>query len=76
MPRAASALLTDRNGQPPWFSAWALLPGALLLAGAASMCLMGALVEMPTVARACWTLLAVGGGLWSAGLLLVLLQSR
>jgi hypothetical protein len=70
-----AALATDRGAQPPWFAAWALLPGAFLLAGAASMCLFGALVELPTAARAGWVLLASGGVLWSAGLLLVRLRS-
>ena len=63
--------LTDRGAEPPWFAAWALLPGAFLLAGAASMCLVGALVELPTAERVCWGLLIGGGVAWSVGLLAV-----
>src|SRR5256885_16903603 len=39
--------LFDRGDvvQPPWYSAWILFPGAFLLAGAATMCIVGALVE-------------------------------
>lgn len=71
---AAGALLmvgrvTDRRlGEPPWYSAWALLPGAFLLAGAASMCLFGAFVELPAVRVAAWGLGAAGGVAWSAAL--------
>ena len=37
--------LFDRGDvlQPPWYSAWVLFPGAFLLAGAAAMCIFGAL---------------------------------
>src|SRR6478609_4841021 len=39
--------LLDRSDlvQPPWYCAWLLLPGSFLLAGAAAMCIFGALVE-------------------------------
>jgi hypothetical protein len=67
----AENLLTDRGAEPPWFAAWALLPGAFLLAGAASMCLVGALIELPAAERLCWVLLATGALTWTAGLLLV-----
>jgi hypothetical protein len=68
-----TARLTDRGdvGQPPWYSAWVLLPGAFLLAGAASMCVLGALVVYPPTRRACWELLAAGLASWSAGIALV-----
>ena len=41
----AAAKLFDRGDivQPPWYTAWLLFPGAFLLAGAASMCIFGAL---------------------------------
>ena len=57
--------------QPPWYSAWLLLPGSFLLAGAAAMCIFGALVEFTYIPPAMWTLLVAGGGLWTAGLVLV-----
>ena len=64
----AADRLTDRPGEPPWYAAWALLPGAFLLAGAASMCLFGAFVELPAARGACWILLGTGGTSWAAGL--------
>ena len=65
-----STRLTDRGDavQPPWYSAYALAPGAFLLAGAAAMCIYGALVPGDVVTSACWTLLAAGAALWTAGL--------
>ncbi|HBH41946.1 MAG TPA: hypothetical protein DDW26_08575, partial [Rhizobiales bacterium] len=38
------ARLLDRGDlvQPPWYTAWLLLPGSFLLAGAAAMCIFGA----------------------------------
>jgi len=62
---------SDREGVPPWYSAWALFPGAFLLAGAASMCIFGALVEMPAVRGLEWTLLAVGALTWAPALIWV-----
>src|ERR1700716_113428 len=41
--------------QPPWYSAWVLLPGAFLLAGAAAICVFGALVEVPSNTPTLWT---------------------
>ena len=81
---AAAALLfvagrwLDRGDsvQPPWYSAWVLLPGAFVLAGAASMCILGALVEMSQIAAAMWLLLAVGLVLWSGAMLVVRHESR
>ncbi|HLQ61480.1 MAG TPA: hypothetical protein VK131_06430 [Candidatus Acidoferrales bacterium] len=57
--------------QPPWFSAWALLPGAFLLAGAATMCIFGSLVEFDRIRTACWALLAAGALAWQTALVLV-----
>jgi len=70
--------LTDRKGdaQPPWYSAWALLPGAFLLAGAASMCLFGAFVEIPQIRVVSWELLPVGAIGWAAALVWVRRAAR
>ena len=62
--------------QPPWYSAWVLLPGAFLLAGAAAMCIFGALLEMPAISLMMWSLLAGGSLVWGAGLILVRRASR
>ncbi len=69
---AASRLL-DRGDavQPPWYSAWVLMPGAFVLAGAAAMCLIGALVKLELIDAAMWLLLVMGLVLWSGGLLFV-----
>ena len=65
--------LFDRGDQvqPPWYSAWALLPGAFLLAGAAAMCVFGALVEFPTITPTMWALLVSGTLLWAGAMVLV-----
>ena len=70
--------LFDRGDavQPPWYSAWALMPGAFLLAGAAAMCIIGALVEFSAVLPALWILLATGVVAWVAGMLVVRRASR
>jgi hypothetical protein len=68
--------LSDREAPPPWYSAWALLPGAFLLAGAASMCIFGALIEMPAARAVEWTLLAAGAVTWGPALIWVRLRSR
>ena len=57
--------------QPPWYSAWLLLPGSFLLAGAAAMCIFGALVEFRLIPWTMWVLLVSGGLLWMAALVLV-----
>lgn len=62
--------------QPPWYSAWALLPGSFVLAGAAAMCILGALVEFTPIVGAMWTLLAIGLVLWSGAMLVVRHESR
>jgi hypothetical protein len=62
--------------QPPWYSAWALLPGAFVLAGAAAMCIFGALVELSLITWTMWVLLIVGSLLWSAAMVLVRSASR
>lgn len=68
--------LSDRRlGEPPWYAAWALLPGSFLLAGAASMCLFGSFIELPAARLACWGLLGSGAVSWAAGLLLVRRES-
>ena len=78
---ATLLLLTGRatdvgSLRPPWYSAWILLPGAFLLAGAASMCLVGALVQVRGLPQACWLLLAAGGMAWGAGMVWVRRASR
>ena len=67
------ARLFDRGDlvQPPWYSAWLLLPGSFLLAGAAAMCTFGALVEFPSIAPTMWTLLAAGSLSWAAAMVWV-----
>jgi hypothetical protein len=70
--------LFDRGDQvqPPWYSAWVLLPGAFLLAGAAAMCVFGALVEFEAITPTMWTLLASGTLLWAAAITVVRRASR
>jgi hypothetical protein len=65
--------LRDRGDavQPPWYSAWVLLPGSFLLAGAAAMCIFGALVEFPAIPSTMWTLLALGALSWTTAMVLV-----
>ena len=67
------ARLLDRGEQvqPPWYCAWLLLPGSFLLAGAAAMCIFGALVEFPAITPALWTLLAVGSLCWATAIVVV-----
>lgn len=62
--------------QPPWYAAWLLFPGAFLLAGAASMCIIGALVEYPLIAPTMWALLGAGSVAWTAAVLVVAHASR
>ncbi|HET9781396.1 MAG TPA: hypothetical protein VFR33_06420 [Candidatus Dormibacteraeota bacterium] len=62
--------------QPPWYSAWLLLPGAFLLAGAAAMCIFGALVEVSLISPTMWTLLVSGGSLWILAMVLVRARSH
>jgi hypothetical protein len=65
-----AARLTDREGDspPPWYSAWALLPGSFILAGAASMCVFAAFVELPQIRLLAWGFLAAGAVTWAAAL--------
>lgn len=74
----AAGRLLDRGDsvQPPWYSAWVLLPGAFILTGAAAMCLIGALVQFAGVNPAMWFLLIVGAVLWSGGMVVVRQASR
>ncbi len=62
--------------QPPWYSAWVLFPGAFLLAGAAAMCIFGALVEFSLITWTMWVLLIVGSLLWATAMVLVRSASR
>ncbi|HYT11161.1 MAG TPA: hypothetical protein VEL12_00120 [Candidatus Nitrosopolaris sp.] len=62
--------------QPPWYSAWLLLPGAFLLAGAASMCIFGALVDFPVIAPTMWALVTVGTAAWAGAMGVVERASR
>ena len=62
--------------QPPWYSAWLLLPGAFLLAGAASMCIFGALVDFPVIAPTMWALATVGTVAWAGAMGVVGRASR
>jgi hypothetical protein len=70
--------LFDRGDvvQPPWYSAWILFPGAFLLAGAATMCIVGALVELSLITWTMWVLLIGGSLLWAAAMVLVRTASR
>ena len=70
--------LFDRGDvvQPPWYSAWILFPGAFLLAGAATMCIVGALVELSLITWTVWVLLVAGSLLWAAAMVLVRAASR
>lgn len=65
--------LLDRGDlvQPPWYCAWLLLPGSFLLAGAAAMCIFGALVEFPEIPSTLWTLLAIGSLCWATAIVVV-----
>ena len=62
--------------QPPWYSAWLLLPGSFLLAGAAAMCIFGALVEFTLIPLTMWVLLIAGGVSWTAAMVLVRTRSH
>jgi hypothetical protein len=70
--------LFDRGDsvQPPWYSAWILFPGAFLLAGAAAMCIFGALVEFSVITWTMWVLLITGSLLWAAAMVQVRTASR
>lgn len=62
--------------QPPWYSAWILMPGAFVIAGAAAMCIFGALVQYWLITWTMWVLLVTGVLLWSAAMVLVRTASR
>src|SRR5438046_10150069 len=70
--------LSDRGDgvQPPWYSARLLLPGSFLLAGAAAMCIFGALIQVMLIPWTMWVRLIAGSTLWTAGLVLVRGHSR
>ncbi|HXL77579.1 MAG TPA: hypothetical protein VN985_02915 [Candidatus Eisenbacteria bacterium] len=73
-----AARRSDRGDvvQPPWYAAWLLFPGAFLLAGAASMCIFGALVDFPIIAPTMWALVAVGTVAWASAIAAVGRASR
>ena len=62
--------------QPPWYSAWLLMPGSFLLAGAAAMCIFGALVQFTLIPWTMWILLVSGAVLWTGAMVLVRSHSR
>ena len=68
-----AARLLDRGDlvQPPWYSAWVLMPGAFLLAGAAAMCIFGALIELAIIRGAMLALLIAGTATWAGAIVLV-----
>ena len=70
--------LFDRGDsvQPPWYSAWILFPGAFLLAGAAAMCIFGALIEFSMITWTMWVLLITGSLLWAGAMAQVRAASR
>lgn len=70
--------LFDRGDavQPPWYSAWVLFPGAFFLAGAAAMCIFGALIELSLILLAMWAFLIAGSVLWAGAIVLVRSASR
>ena len=61
---------------PPWYSAWLLMPGSFLLAGAATMCIFGAFVEFDPIPATCWTLLGAGFILFAGALVWVRRAAR
>jgi hypothetical protein len=73
-----AARLVDHGDelQPPWYSAWVLLPGAFLLAGAAAMCIFGALTEFSLISTTMWALLVAGTTTWTGAIVLVRRASR
>lgn len=73
---AARAINRGDALQPPWYSAWLLLPGSFLLAGAAAMCIFGALVEVPLIPPTMWVLLVTGGSSWIVAMVLVRVRSH
>jgi hypothetical protein len=52
------------------------MPGAFLVAGAASMGLLAALIEWPSVRAVEWALLVLGGLTWTPALIWIRLRSR
>ena len=73
---AAQLLVRGDQRQPPWYSAWLLFPGAFLLAGAAAMCIFGALIQLQVITWTMWVLLVSGALTWSAGLAAVRAGAR
>lgn len=73
---AARLLVRGDQRQPPWYSAWLLFPGAFLLAGAAAMCIFGALIQLQVITWTMWVLLVSGALTWSAGLAAVRAGAR
>jgi hypothetical protein len=52
------------------------MPGSFLLAGAAAMCLFGALVQFTLIPWTMWILLVSGAVLWTGAMVLVRAQSH
>jgi len=73
---AGRVINRDDGRQPPWYSAWLLMPGSFLLAGAAAMCIFGALVQFTLIPWTMWALLVTGGVLWMTAMVLVRSNSR
>jgi hypothetical protein len=73
---AVGRFLNRGDAQLPWYSAWLLLPGSFLLAGAAAMCIFGSFVELTLILPAMLALLLAGGTLLTGGLVLVRSASR
>lgn len=75
---ATGRLTDDRDDarRPPWYSAWLLMPGAFLLAGAATMCIFGAFAEFDPIPTTCWALLGAGFITFAGALLLVRRAAR
>src|SRR5438132_14191037 len=57
------ARMSDRGDgvQPPWYSAWLLLPRSFLLAGAAAMCIFVALLDFALIPLTVLVPLIIGG---------------
>jgi hypothetical protein len=74
----SAARFVDRGDavQPPWYSAWVLMPGAFLLAGAAAMCIFGALIELAMIRTAMLALLVAGTATCAGAIVLVRRASR
>ncbi len=75
---ATGRLSDDRDDarRPPWYSAWLLMPGSFLIAGAATMCIFGAFVQFDPIPPTCWALLGAGFITFSGALVWVRRAAR